>query len=845
MKTKRLRRVAVTFAAAAGLIALSLPAASSAAMITNPDALTLARAAVADPSIVVGAAYTALPPSGTPVAVGFDSLASFPTNGGDYAILTTGDATLAPTANTSGSSGADNAGPLVRGNSAYDVVVLRIDLNVPASANCLVGMDFRFLSDEYPEYVGTRYNDAFIAELDQSTWTTAGVSDIVAPRNFAFDPQGNPITINAAGTTSMTSAAAGGTTYDGATPLLTAATPITPGPHSLFLSIFDQGDRVYDSAVLVDNLRFGRVGNVTTDCKPGAELADQHTTFVGLGDSYSSGFGMEPFYPGTHKDGTSNDCQRSQLAFAPVLDSLIARLTLNFHACQGAVTDDFYHPREGGSWGESPQLDYLDEDTGLVTFSIGGNDAHFSDILKECILGFELLPFNTCYNDDKVTKPIAEAFARLDGQTATPTSITPYDTLLKDVRTRTPYAARVQVGYPPFFTAGGSDRTFLPGGRCEGVKKADQRWMVEKVAEMNGIIQRNDLRNGFVFANPTSRFLGHELCSGDDEWFYPILSAGKYHPNQSGHIALASTIVDALAASGDLPKVVVGPNETVIYRFTASGNLELLSIIIEWPGSDVVLTLTSPSGKTYTRTVPGNGVYHAHGKTWEQFQIPNPEPGEWTASLFGANVKPGGEEVTIKVNQEKPRNKRPIGAIDLRRDGPDLVLDGSRSSDPDGEVVQWDWYVSTATDDLVYQGKIVSVPPGTDPQSVTLVVTDNEGLTDFVTVSTVPIDVKPGSIENPMNVGATGKVPVALLSTASLDTTTIDPTTLRLGPNGAPTAPNGVHNEDVNGDGRVDLMLQFTNQEIGLVNGMTSLCLRGVLPDTRAFTACDRVRTTQ
>jgi len=845
MKSKRLRRLAVVFAMAAGLTALSLPAASSAAMITHPDAVTLARAAVADPSIVVGAAYTALPPNGSPVAVATDSLASFPTSGGDYAILTTGDATLAPTANTSESSGADVGGAPVRGNTDFDVVVLRIDLDVPASANCLVGMDFRFLSEEYPEYVGTRYNDAFIAELDRSTWRTSGVSDIVAPDNFAFDPQGNPITINAAGATSMTSVNAGGTTYDGATPLLTAATPITPGPHTLYLSIFDQGDHIYDSAVFVDNLRFGRVGNVTTDCKPGAELADEHTTFVGLGDSYSSGFGMEPFFAGTHKDGTSNDCQRSQLAFAPLLDSLISRLTLDFHACQGATTEDFYFPREGGSWNELPQLDYLDDDTGLVTFSIGGNDAHFSDILKECILGFELLPFNTCYNDDKVTKPIAEAFARLDGQTATPTSITPFDTLLKDVRSRTPYAARVQVGYPPFFTAGGSDRTWLPGGRCEGVKKADQRWMVEKIAEMNGIIERNALRNGFVFANPTSRFLGHELCSGDDEWFYPILSAGKYHPNQSGHIALASSIVDALEASGDLPKVVVGPGETVIYRFTASGNLELLSIIIEWPGSDVVLSLTSPSGKTYTRDIPGNGVYHAKGLTWEQFQIPNPEPGEWKASLFGANVKPGGEDVTIHVDQEKPRNKRPVGVIDLRRNGADLVLDGSRSSDPDGHVVQWDWYVSTAADDLVYQGQTVSVPPGTDPQAITLVVTDNEGLTDFVTMSTVPIDVKPVSPDNPMNVGATGKVPVALLSTPSLDATTIDPTTLRLGPKGVPPAENGVHAEDVNGDGKADVMLQFVNQEIGLVNGMTSLCLRGALPDKRPFTSCDRIRTTQ
>ena len=49
-----------------------------------------------------------------------------------------------------------------------------------------------------------------------------------------------------------------GTTFDGATRLLRASTKITPGRHRLYLSIFDQGDRIYDSAVFLDNLRANR-----------------------------------------------------------------------------------------------------------------------------------------------------------------------------------------------------------------------------------------------------------------------------------------------------------------------------------------------------------------------------------------------------------------------------------------------------------------------------------------------------------------------------------------------------------------------------------------------------------
>ena len=46
----------------------------------------------------------------------------------------------------------------------------------------------------------------------------------------------------------------GATTHDGATRLLRASTPVSPGRRILYLSIFDQGDRQYDSAVFLDRL---------------------------------------------------------------------------------------------------------------------------------------------------------------------------------------------------------------------------------------------------------------------------------------------------------------------------------------------------------------------------------------------------------------------------------------------------------------------------------------------------------------------------------------------------------------------------------------------------------------
>jgi hypothetical protein len=220
----------------------------------DPSATPVAKAMARDPGLVRRAVFSALPPSSKPSAVSSTRLAGFPTSGSTFAILSNGNARRADDPNDSPSSGSESRGPAIRG--ARDVVIMRIDMRVPRGANCL-SFDFRFLSEEYPEYVGDLFNDAFIAELGHSTWTAGTKEDpeIRAPDNFAKDAQGNPIRVNRIGDTTMTAANAKGTTYDGATRRLRASTPVQPGNRRLYLSIFDQGDRIYDSAVFLDNLR--------------------------------------------------------------------------------------------------------------------------------------------------------------------------------------------------------------------------------------------------------------------------------------------------------------------------------------------------------------------------------------------------------------------------------------------------------------------------------------------------------------------------------------------------------------------------------------------------------------
>jgi hypothetical protein len=225
----------------------------------------LARSISVNRRWVERATFSTLPPFGDPAAISTKRLAGFPRHGRSYAILANGDVKLADDRNSLGDTSRQLGGPTIRG--ARDVLIHRTVLNVPRGRSCL-SIRFRFLTEEYPEWVGENFNDAFIAELDASEWSTSGKGrpQIVAPGNFAFDSKRNLISVNGAGDATVTKRRARGTTYDGATRLLRASTPITSGDHILYLSIFDQGDRDYDSAVFVDRLTLDN----RRPCRPGA-----------------------------------------------------------------------------------------------------------------------------------------------------------------------------------------------------------------------------------------------------------------------------------------------------------------------------------------------------------------------------------------------------------------------------------------------------------------------------------------------------------------------------------------------------------------------------------------------
>jgi hypothetical protein len=222
---------------------------------------------------VSGTELTGDPQGVAVLQAGAGSFNGLPTAGGEALVLSTGKASDATTT-TSGANDRDNGTSFGTGNGVEgnDMTQLEITLDPPAGATC-VSFDFVFLSEEYPHYVGQSFNDIFTAELYASNITSAGGGQVSAPDNFAKGPNGEPLSVNSFSSFS----AASGSDLNGTSAPLTATSQLDPNQaeHKLFLTVQDLGDNILDSAVVVDNLRYG----TGADCTEGVtELTTTTTT---------------------------------------------------------------------------------------------------------------------------------------------------------------------------------------------------------------------------------------------------------------------------------------------------------------------------------------------------------------------------------------------------------------------------------------------------------------------------------------------------------------------------------------------------------------------------------------
>jgi hypothetical protein len=212
-----------------------------------------------------------------PTGVGIGNAALgrfFPRAGGTFAILGTGAVNVADTPNTSASTSGVLTG--LNNSQGNDMVQLTLVLKPPQGAQCL-SFDFAFYSEEFPEFVGSPFNDFFLAELGSSSFVINPDNTVTAPNNFARDPGGNIISINTVFGVSLLTQS----TYDGGTTILRAVANVAGQPSvTVVLTVSDMSDNIYDSAVFLDNFAWLFTQNCSQGSTIGSLIVSPQSGFI-------------------------------------------------------------------------------------------------------------------------------------------------------------------------------------------------------------------------------------------------------------------------------------------------------------------------------------------------------------------------------------------------------------------------------------------------------------------------------------------------------------------------------------------------------------------------------------
>jgi hypothetical protein len=317
-------------------------------------------------------------------------------------------------------------------------------------------------------------------------------------------------------------------------------------------------------------------------------------TYVAVGDSYSSGEGLPPYFLETDVSclgpgalackltgiQNGNQCHRSMRSYPEFVLQGSGAPTRTFRACSGAVMDDFLHSRgfdqlpntdDGHLYdpAEPAQAVWLGPQAKYVTLSISGNDAGFVDILEKCeftrafrLISKDFLPSQSFINDcdakmDKFTAMLPTIGSSLRG-------------IYRLVLSRAPNAKIRVLNYPTLFP----DPDVYTGYKneaCEisqlGAYVLDQH--VRRFRELNAAINAtiaqavNAVHSGssdgarIELADVQALFGDHTISCGDTgrpaPWinatllrpsnpsnkFSKAVSTASFHPNATGQCEIA------------------------------------------------------------------------------------------------------------------------------------------------------------------------------------------------------------------------------------------------------------------------------------------------------------------
>ncbi|MGH3761727.1 hypothetical protein [Actinophytocola sp.] len=327
----------------------------------------------------------------------------------------------------------------------------------------------------------------------------------------------------------------------------------------------------------------GLLSPVSARASVAAQERQQERTWLALGDSYSSGEGIKET-PATYSPTLGRDCRRatgedtSAIAWAPEAHKLagddLGLRKPDFVACTGAITDEApWQIHEARTREGSP--DRWD----LVTFSFGGNNIKFSEVIKGC-LGLRVKSWTSfkdgCVeNEDQLRHRVDMLVGkrRIDsgeyaGWVTVPTL---FDLVADNVA---PGGDVIVAGYPNLieeYQRWSRTRRYTTG-ICSGILGADVPMLRDVGAYLNQRIadaveaanaRHRDRQVTFHFLdiarNPyesgDDSADRHGRCT-DDPWLNGVTLGNhegektytlrSFHPNQKGHAATGQVLADYL-----------------------------------------------------------------------------------------------------------------------------------------------------------------------------------------------------------------------------------------------------------------------------------------------------------
>ncbi len=248
--------------------------------------------------------------------------------------------------------------------------------------------------------------------------------------------------------------------------------------------------------------------------------AEPVKVLAALGDSYSSGEANPPFDP------SAPGCNRSDRAWPLLAAAAVGRKGVNL-ACSGAKTADVVSPFKGQP-AQVDALAALRPRPGVVTITIGGNDAGFATVLGACVI-------TDCVEAGAV------AGAKATILTALPERLV---STYRAVDEAAPSARLVVVGYPRLFP---SRQAAVTG--CPWLSDRERKALNATADLLNLVIRLSAYRAGARYVDVSRTLAGHELCT-KDSWVFPIgvgdVPSYWAHPTLPGQQAIAARVAPAV-----------------------------------------------------------------------------------------------------------------------------------------------------------------------------------------------------------------------------------------------------------------------------------------------------------